>query len=74
MLGELLAEIAKALPGTNPLDFDRTTAEALLADFMACEKTFVVLAHAEAALGFIAMYESHAAYAGGRSAPFRSCT
>lgn len=65
MLGDLLAEIGTTIGGANPFDFDLPTAEALLADFMAREKVFVFIARGDAVLGFIALHESHAVYAGG---------
>ena len=65
MLGALLTEIGNAIGGANPFDFDLTKAEALLADFVAREKVIVIIARAEAVLGFIALYEGHAVYAGG---------
>lgn len=67
MAGELLAEIGAAIGGASAFDFDLPTASATLANFVAQEKSFVFVARGDGStdLGFLALYESHAVYAGG---------
>lgn len=66
MVGELLSEIMAAI-GSQDFNFDLAETTARLRDFLAREKYFVFVARDEggAALGFIALYESHALYAEG---------
>lgn len=65
MAGELLDEIMRAI-GEQAFNFDLVATTARLRDFLDREKYFVFVAEADGnAVGFIAMYESHALYAEG---------
>lgn len=66
MVGELLMEIMAAI-GAQAFNFDLAETTARLEDFIRREKYFVFVARDDggAALGFIALYESHALYAEG---------
>lgn len=66
MVGELLAEIMNAI-NVQAFDFDLEETTARLKDFLDREKYFVFVARndSEDAIGFVALYESHALYAEG---------
>jgi len=66
MVGELLAEIMNAI-GVQAFNFDLDETIARLKDFLDREKYFVFIARNinEDAVGFVALYESHALYAEG---------
>ena len=66
MVGELLAEIMNAI-GVQAFNFDLEETTARLKDFLDREKYFVFVARNESgdAIGFVALYESHALYAEG---------
>lgn len=67
MAGELLAEISRAI-GYDAFHFDLDATRVRLQDFLRRGLYFVLVARdpaTAAALGFIALYEAHALYAGG---------
>ena len=66
MVGELLGEIMNAI-GVQAFNFDLDATTARLRDFLNREIYFVFVARDEngSAVGFVAMYESHALYAEG---------
>lgn len=66
MVGELLSEIMNAI-GVQAFNFDLEETTDRLRDFINREKYFVFVAHDEGknAVGFLALYESHALYAEG---------
>lgn len=66
MVGELLSEIMNAI-GVQAFNFDLEETTARLRDFLDREIYFVFVARDERrkAVGFVAMYESHALYAEG---------
>lgn len=66
MVGELLGEIMNTI-GVQTFNFDLAETTDRLRDFLAREKYFVFVARAEDAnaVGFLALYESHALYAEG---------
>lgn len=66
MAGELLAEIMNST-GVQAFNFDLGETTARLRDFLGREKYFVFIARDDAdnAVGFVALYESHALYAEG---------
>lgn len=66
MVGELLGEIMNAI-GVQAFNFDLDATTARLRDFLDREIYFVFVARGESgrAVGFVAMYESHALYAEG---------
>ena len=66
MVGELLAEIMNAI-GVQAFNFDLEETAARLKDFLEREEYFVFVAHNNSgdAIGFLALYESHALYAEG---------
>jgi GNAT superfamily N-acetyltransferase len=66
MVGELLGEIMNAI-GLQAFNFDLEETTERLKDFLTREKYFVFVARNEAghAVGFVALYESHALYAEG---------
>jgi len=66
LVGELLAEIM-AVIGVPAFNFDLAETTVRLADFLAREKYFVFVARDAqgTAVGFVALYESHALYAEG---------
>jgi len=66
MVGALLHEIMNAI-GVQAFNFDLGETTAQLQDFLRQEKYFVFVARNtnQAAIGFIALYESYALYAGG---------
>ena len=66
MVGELLAEIMKAI-GVQAFNFDLDETTARLKDFINREKYFVFVARSGSLsqAGFIALYESYALYAEG---------
>ena len=66
MVGELLNEIMSAI-GVQAFNFNLNETTARLRDFIEREKYFVFVARGEdaGAVGFVALYESHALYAEG---------
>jgi GNAT superfamily N-acetyltransferase len=66
MVGELLGEIMNAI-GLQAFNFDLEETTERLKDFLTREKYFVFVARTEGgnAVGFVALYESHALYAEG---------
>ena len=66
MVGELLGEITNAI-GVQAFNFDLEETTGRLKDFLDREKYFVFVARKESghAVGFVALYESHALYAEG---------
>lgn len=66
MVGELLAEIMSTI-GIQAFNFDLAETTGRLESFLRQQKYFVFVARGEddAAVGFIALYESHALYAEG---------
>jgi GNAT superfamily N-acetyltransferase len=66
MVGELLSEIMNAI-GVQAFNFDLEETANRLKDFLEREKYFVFVACTEGgyAVGFVALYESHALYAEG---------
>ncbi|HXH62395.1 MAG TPA: GNAT family N-acetyltransferase [Fimbriimonadaceae bacterium] len=64
MVAELLAEIVE-VTGAATFDFDAVTAATTARDMLEREKYFVFLAHSDADIALIAMYESHALYTTG---------
>ena len=66
MVGELLSEIMNTI-GVQAFNFDLEETTDRLRDFLNHEKYFVFIAHDEGkkAVGFLALYESHALYAEG---------
>jgi GNAT superfamily N-acetyltransferase len=66
MVGELLDEIMTAID-TRAFNFDLQATTSRLKDFLEREKYFVFVAcgNEENAMGFVALYESHALYAEG---------
>ena len=66
MVGELLSEIMNTI-GVHAFNFDLEETTDRLKDFLNREKYFVFVARKEGgnAVGFVALYESHALYAEG---------
>jgi ribosomal protein S18 acetylase RimI-like enzyme len=66
MAGELLDEINISI-GSRAFRFDLVETSARLRDFLTQEKYFVLVARGDATnpVGFVALYEAHALYAGG---------
>jgi GNAT superfamily N-acetyltransferase len=66
MLGELLSEITNAI-GVQAFNFDLEETTKRLKDFLDREQYFVFVARNDGrnAVGFVALYESHALYAEG---------
>jgi GNAT superfamily N-acetyltransferase len=66
MVGELLSEITNAI-GVQAFNFDLEETTGRLKDFLDREKYFVFVAREEGgnAVGFVALYQSHALYAEG---------